>query len=378
MSNILDYLDWRGDVSFRMDPYNEVDELVLCRLSYLPFEDVVPEELSRRGVLLPDAVKTVRSLLGENGDGRFLLLPDDAGLIDRLAVSRRFADVRLTGYLNQRDLRREKQFSATTMLLPDRTVLVAFRGTDGTLVGWKEDFNMSFSDTVPAQLDAAAYLERAGSKFPHAQLRVCGHSKGGNLAVFASAFCSPRLQRRILGVRNNDGPGFNDAVLKSEEYRRMVPRIHTYLPQSSVFGMLLEHAEQYSVVQSTNSGLAQHNLYSWCVTKNSCVYLEALSGKSHFVDAALKDWVTSLTPEQREQVVDKTFEILRDAGVHNVEELMSGRKNMAIMKTLMHRDEGTRKLLFGALRILRDAVKRSLPLMKEKETNRSDTASALS
>lgn len=371
MANILDYLDWRGDISFETAAYNEVDELILCRLSYIPFEDILSADFKEKPMPLCLAVRKVIPLLGAGGDGRVLLLPGDEILLQKLQNCPRFEPILLAGYINQIDLQQEKQFSATTMLLPDRTVAVVYRGTDGTMVGWKEDFNLSFADTIPAQHDAVRYLEKVAARFRWRPLRVCGHSKGGNLAVYAAAFCSEKTKKRVLSVRNADGPGFNDRILKSDAYQRIVDRISTYLPQSSIFGMLLEHAEPYRVVHSTNTGLAQHDLFSWEVSRNSCVYQEDLSHQSYFVNAALKDWLAAMTPQQREQIVDSVFDILHDAGVETIEELLSGKKNKAIMKIVLHRDENTRKLIFGALHILRQSVKKSFPLIKDGPENSS-------
>lgn len=370
MANILDYLDWRGDVPLSAVPYNEADELVLCRLAYLPFERVLPEKFQLRGLSACEAVRRVHKLCGKSGDGRVLLQKDDTLLLEKLSASPRYSSIRLTGYVNRLDEQQEKQFSAVTALLPDHTVLVIYRGTDNTLVGWKEDFNMSFADEVPAQREAVNYLQRAAAKYRLVPLRVCGHSKGGNLAVYAAAFCDEKTQARIRCVRNNDGPGFLDAVLEAPGYRRIVGRTRTYLPHSSVFGMLLEHAEQYSVVQSSGGLLAQHDLYAWQVTKDGPVLLEELSEGSLFLDAALKDWLSTMEPARREDVVDTVFSVLDDAGIESPEDLLDGKKNMAILKTVLKRDDETRKVIFGALRILTGSVKRTFPLIKEQENAR--------
>lgn len=361
MAGILDYLDWRGDVPFRLARYNEVDELVLCRLAYLPFEGVVSADLAARPQPLCDAVRRVRALVSPGGDGRPLLLPGDGPLLQKLENCHRFAGIRLVGYVNRLDPSQEKQFSAITLLLPDATVLVAYRGTDGTLVGWKEDFNMSFADFVPAQREAVAYLTQVARRFRLLPLRVCGHSKGGNLAVFAAAFCPEAVQKRIRTVRNNDGPGFSDKVLRAPQYRRILPRIRTCLPQSSVFGMLLEHAEAYAVVKSTNAGLAQHDLFSWEVGPTGLVYVEQLSSQSQRLDATLKQWMASMTPAQRAQVVDSMFDILHESKVEDVDDLLSGRKNLVIARTMLRRDEPTRRLLQAALQMLKLTARQAVP-----------------
>lgn len=362
MPNILDYLDWRGDVPLRAVPFNEADELVLCRLAYLPFEGVVGGDLRQYVALsLPEAVRRLQQYCTPDGGGRRLLDERDILLMEKLAASTRFSSIRLTGYANRLDKQQEKQFSAVTALLPDRTVLVIYRGTDNTMVGWKEDFNMSFADAVPAQLDAVAYLENVAAKFRMAKLRVCGHSKGGNLAVYAAAFCRPAVQARILSVRNNDGPGFLDAVLQKAGYRHIMARTHTYLPESSVFGMLMEHAERYYVVKSEGNLITQHDLYGWQLTRSGPVLLEQLSEHSVFLDAALKEWLAAMDVQQRERLVDSIFAILQEAGVEDLEELLAGKKNKAIFKTVLRVDEDTRRVLTGALRILGDSVRKTLP-----------------
>ena len=373
MANILDYLDWRGDVPLSAVPYNDADELVLCRVAYLPFEDVLPERFGVRGLPLTEAVRRLQRLCGETGEGRRLLQPEDTQLLEKLAFSRRFSAVRLTGYVSRLDAAQEKQFSALTALLPDRTVLAVYRGTDNTMVGWKEDFNMSFTEEIPAQRDAVAYLQAAAAKYRFAPLRVCGHSKGGNLAMYAAAFCGEKVQSRIRRVVNCDGPGFLNRVAQQPEHRRIMERTVTYLPQFSLFGLLLENTGSYAVVQSGGDLIAQHDLYSWQVTREGPVLLNALSDESLFLDAALKEWLAAMTPAQRAEVVDSIFGLLQDAGIERLEDFADGKKTLAILKTMLRRDEKTRKVIFGALRVLTESVKKTLPLMKaqgrEKEKN---------
>lgn len=348
-------------------PYNDADELVLCRLSYLPFEKILPERFQLRGLSLCEAVRRLRRLCGEEGDGRRLLQPEDFSLLEKLSFSARFSSVRLTGYVSRLDAQQEKQFSAVTALLPDKTVLVIYRGTDNTMVGWKEDFNMSFAEAVPAQREAAEYLIKAAAKYRFAALRICGHSKGGNLAMYAAAFCGEKVQGRIRRVCNCDGPGFLDHIVRTQGYRGIVEKTLTYLPQFSIFGMLLEHTGRYCVVQSSGDLIAQHDLYAWQVTKDGPVLLDALADGSLFLDAALKEWLAGMTPAQREEVVDSIFSVLQDAGIRRLEDFADGKKTFSILKTMLRRDEKTRKVIFGALRILTESVKKTLPLMRAQE-----------
>lgn len=178
MANVFDYLDWRGDLTLGLVPLCDVDALVLSRLSYLPLDGLVPPEGATVGALM-------RQLLTSKPP---LLLPEDGRFIPALAASQRFCEMRIMDYVNQIDLESQTQFAAITVALGDGRHFVAFRGTDGTLVGWKEDFNMAFTCPVPAQRLAAHYAASAMLRFP-GEFLLGGHSKGGNLAVYAAAFC---------------------------------------------------------------------------------------------------------------------------------------------------------------------------------------------
>ena len=238
---------------------------------------------------------------------------------------------------------------------------MAYRGTDSTLVGWKEDFNMAFTTPVPAQRTAAEYLRARAAEKP-GPLRVGGHSKGGNLAVFAAAFCGDETQGRILEVQNNDGPGFEAAVTAQPGYRRIAPRVRTLVPQSSVVGMLLEHEEAYTVVHSTQLGLMQHDLYSWQVRRAGFVCLESVDEGSRMVDRALKEWISSMTPAQRETFVDVLFGLLDASGAQTVGQLSLGwLKNAgALARTLKGIDEPTREAMSSILKALSHAARHSL------------------
>lgn len=230
MADMFEYLSWRGDISLAHSPFNAVDSLILSVLSYLPFDGIVPETIHKNGASLEDANDSMRLL-----DIRSLPIRDDRDikLLSALARSERFKNMRLCAYVNDIDIEKEKQFSAITILTGDKHAFLAFRGTDLTLVGWKEDFNMSFLTTVPSQAAATEYLERVYGEL-RMNLRLGGHSKGGNLATYAAAFCTNKTQKHIQAVYNNDGPGFDSSIIESEGYRRVQGRLHSYVPQSSI------------------------------------------------------------------------------------------------------------------------------------------------
>lgn len=247
MANIFDYMKWR-DIELTKVEFNEIDNLILARLSYFPLDGIIMEG---EEVTIKEAYERYKKL---ETTGIILQL-EDIDLFPVLANSIRFGKMKLTNYINKIDPVHEKQFSSVTILMPDDTIYVAYRGTDNTIVGWKEDFNMSFSELVPAQTDAVLYLEKIAKKYS-SKIRVGGHSKGGNLAVYAAAFCNQEMQERIINVYNNDGPGFCDKVIKSKEYQNILNKVHTYIPQTSIIGRLLNHEEETSILKSTQMNLS--------------------------------------------------------------------------------------------------------------------------
>ncbi len=321
MGNLFDYLDWRGDLGFDASPFNEVDSLILSQISYVDLEGIVPSEPSAVPIPIMDAVRAY--LKAHKGEVPYLgrILPSETlSLMVRAAKSRRFGALCLVGYVNRIDTESESQFSAVTFLSPKGKCFAAFRGTDDTLIGWKENFNMSFLQPVPAQLEAVTYLETMADS-RDGDFSLCGHSKGGNLAVYAAVKCRPEYKARITEVFNNDGPGFHLDFVDSPEYENMRGKIRTLVPESSVVGMLLEHEEDYEVVRSDAQGILQHNAFSWEVLGNRFIHLDSVSEESRQIDTALKDWMQSMEPEERERFVDSFYETIVATGATTLTEL---------------------------------------------------------
>lgn len=359
MAGVLEYLKWRGDLRFDVSPFCDVDALILSRVAYVPFEGILSEDLGAEGLPIPEAAR--RCLADAERGEKIFHLEDDAALLRALTDSPRFAKTRLLGYVNRFDKAQEKQFSAVCALLEDREIFVAYRGTDGTLIGWKEDFNMSFEASVPAQAEALEYLRAVAAARRSGALRVAGHSKGGNLAVYAAALCGARVQNRIVSVCNFDGPGFLDATLARDGFLDIRDRVRTYIPQSSVVGMLLEHDEPFSVVHSVNSGLWQHDVYSWELERDDFLYVEGVTGSSQFLDATLKKWVASMTPQTREKMVDGVFSLVTTLDATTLRDLWRGGNPLQILRNLTAMDEETRALLLEALSLLRSSAAHTLP-----------------
>ena len=322
MGNILDYLAWRGELSLEQVPFGPVDALTLAALSYVHFDGLVP-------------AGTEESVpLGRTAE-RYLALPparrgrcrgeNDLALLRALSNAPRFAGMGLCRYASTFLPKEETQFAALTVLPGDGSAFLAFRGTDATLVGWKEDFNMSFLDVVPAQLEAAAYI----GDFPFSgSLVLGGHSKGGNLAVAGASLCPVKVRDRVRRVYSFDGPGFTDYLLARPGYQELLTRVRTYVPQSSVVGLLLGHEEPHTVVRSDQEGLFQHDLYSWQISGPGFVQVEEVTAGSRRIDRALKSWLAGLTKEQRETVADTLYELLSSGDAKMVKEALEP-KNLA-------------------------------------------------
>lgn len=351
MANICDYLKWRGDLTFSQDPPNAVDALIFSELSYIRFEGQVVSNSSAK-VSLTAAAENFFAL---EDHAERIHLKDDMELLQLAAASRRFGDALVCRYRDVLIPEQETQFAAMTFLLDDGSAFVAFRGTDYSLTGWKEDFNMSFQQTVPAQRLAHQYVRDIAAEY-QLPLRIGGHSKGGNMSVFAAARSSPMIQSQIVEVYNNDGPGFTDYLMGDPGYIAMVPKIRTHIPQSSVIGMLLEHEEPYRVIKSKTIGLLQHDPYSWEVMGRDFITVEQITDDSRFVDAAIKTWFADMTVQERNQLVDVMFTLLGTGGVENALDIFRPKNIRNYVKTLSS-DENMRKVLSNEFQDLLEAVK---------------------
>lgn len=350
MANIIDYLKWRGDLDFGVSPFNEVDSLIFTELSYLAL-DKLDEEIKHQSLEMIG--KTYLACRGEERIGALLTGPFSE-LLDLMAKSKRFGHLVVRDFVDMIDDEIEMQFSAMTIELDERTAYVAYRGTDDTLIGWKEDFKMSFLDVVPAQLQAVTYLEEVMDRYDYDRLYLGGHSKGGNLAVYAAVHASEAIKEKLVQVYNNDGPGFMRQMIESEPFHQVAPKIVTLIPQSSVVGMLLEHKGDYRVVKSAKRGLLQHDGFSWEVLGPGFVHLVDVDDESRMVDMTLKNTLNAMTLEQREQFTNVFFEVLSVNNNRNLEEIQKdGIKSLiSIRKSFNGLDKVTKKAIFDMLSLM--------------------------
>ena len=356
MANLLDYLDWRGDLTLEQAPFNEVDNLILAELSFVDFKDIVPGPGEGDSVVLREAAEQFLSRFpkGEKIDMGVLVPAAIPEMLRKMADSRRFGDMKLNCFVDHLDVGKGEQFAALAIETGDKTLYLSFRGTDDTLAGWKEDFELACMPEVPAQKKAVAYTWAVAKQFPRKKLRLGGHSKGGNLAVYAGVFCPESVQKRIIAVWSNDGPGFHNDLLDLPEHQRVAERIFSIVPKSSVVGMLLEHEEDYTVVDSDQLGFMQHDGFSWQVMGDHFITLRQVTQQAHLSDQELRKWVHGLSVEQRENFVNAMFDVLAASGAVTLTDLKddSFKAVGAMIRAMKDLDKETRDGLWDFLAIL--------------------------
>ena len=329
MGNIMDYISWRGDLSFAQSPFNEVDNLILACFSYVNL-DGIPAVSGQKGIELKKLVKEFKKLhtIKElEADKSFIRLAPF--MMFEMAKSVRFGNCVIRNYVNEIVTEAEQQFSAVEIVLHDGTSYISFRGTDDTIIGWKEDFNLS-TGVVPAQERAVEYMQRISDK-AYGMLRVGGHSKGGNLAIYGSVMCKS-AHDKILEIYSNDGPGFSKEFQESPETAEMMPKIIRIIPEYSIIGTLLEHEKQPIIVASTSRGLLQHDGFSWEVQGPGLVRRDSLNKTALRFIEILHKWIDGIDTEQKRLLIEDLFATLQASGYENLSEVQSGGiKSLAAM-----------------------------------------------
>lgn len=356
MQNIIGYIE---DTLRTIDDtgFNPVDSLILSELSYLQFDGIVPQD--------GEAVPIGEVLRAELFNNMLRNVPDrnnNKQMIYRLAASPRFRNIPMLHYISECSRTAEKQFAALTYFLPDGTAYVAYRGTDTTIIGWKEDFKMAYICPVPAQKAGVEYLNMVGM-LTGRPLRVGGHSKGGNIAVYSSMMCSPEVRRRITDVYSHDGPGFREEIINCKEFRQIESRIRKTVPQSSLIGMLLQNQEHFDMVESSSFWIMQHDPFSWRVRDSGFIYTEKQpGGAAGHMNRALNEWINSLTDEEREKFVDALFRIVSATGAETFTELSADwRRHMrVIFQSMKDLDRESKEILRQIVRELASMAVKNL------------------
>lgn len=361
MGNIIRYVEDYGSYAFAEKAWNDVDMLVFAQLSYLKFEGLVPAlREQKEGICLREIP---RKMIPERIFADFRYREVNESLLRAMCESVRFGGMRLNFYENRVRPEEESQFCAVTAIPEGMPPVIMFRGTDENLVGWKEDFNMAMARPVPGQRLASLYLNRVFLHLGKRPFLVCGHSKGGNLAVYSVLHASDEAQRLAEAVYSFDGPGFRPEVLAGEEYEKLKGRLHRLLPHSSLVGMLLQNPEDYQVVQSSSFGIFQHDPYSWIVDGSEFRMTEEIRKQSRRTYEVLNQWIFSLSEEELEGFITTFYEVVQASGAVTVLDYIRDGKNCAreafrAMRGLDQKSREEIRLVFGALfRIIGESLK---------------------
>lgn len=386
MGTVLDYIKEYGNYSFRDMPMTEVDSLALCQLSYLKFDGMVPGVRDNSKSVTLKSLKEHPDYENLFADVRYEEV--NRALIEGMLAGKRFRNMKLNCYVNIIEKQWETQFSAITYILDDGTVYVAYRGTDETIVGWKEDFNMAFLSPVPGQEYSVGYLNSVAERI-RVPFYVGGHSKGGNLAVYSAMNCRPEVQDRILRIFSMDGPGFRPEVLEKCRYDLIADRVTKILPHSSLVGMLFESDMNYQVVDSKTFGLAQHDPYTWRVEGNHLKHVNNIYERRKRLDNTLNTWILSLDEKQLRIFVDTLYQVISASKADNLIEFTAEWKRSmnGIIAALKEVDEETVNVLKTVIKALfdiaganmkeeitkntREVISGTKELMKQSKSKRS-------
>lgn len=312
MANIIDYVIWRGDLPFYKSKINEIDKIIFTRFAYLPFKEIEMDE-----------TETIASLMVkfENVDESKFIWSEDVRLIKLLGTSTRFKDIVVSDYEEIVDISLEKQFAAITLWILKNEKFISFRGTDTSVVGWKEDLNMTYKSNIPSQIEGVNYLNKVGKKYINSDLIIGGHSKGGNISIYASIFADDLVRLNIKEIISADGPGFSTNILNDPRFEEIKHKIKTYMPQLSIVGRILDYTRDRTVVKSNAKVFMQHDMYSWEVNPLSFVQVEDITKESNMISILFRDIVEKTNPEDREKFINIIYEILVDSNINSFDNL---------------------------------------------------------
>ena len=349
--NCLDYLEERGHLPFSQAPFCIIDSLILSVCAYAPLEGVLPGLSAQEALPFRQAVNRLTTQAGWDHTG-VLMADQIPRLVVRTAESPRFAQVRLGCCESILDEETGTQFAALTWFLPDGTLYLSFRGTDDSLVGWKECFRMAFTFPIPAQKLAEDYLAQVAARHP-GKLRLGGHSKGGNLAVWAAVHAQPMVRRRILRVDSHDGPGFTRDLTGTPAYQALAKRIRIFVPQSSLVGALLHQDRHCQVIRSHGSGtVGQHDPFSWEVEGTQYRLLPRRSAFGRKSAGTVHAWLAAMSPQEQEEFVEVLFHLLAAGHAKTLTDITSALADNALSMAKAYKalDRTTRREIRSYLR----------------------------
>lgn len=359
-NSLIDYIRWRGDLNFKTFPFNDIDAMILSQLSSVRYGHAVPgaatvDELQKRPYkLLPTLEQVAQihhdSFSGENSNSK---MEEEDYILFEAGKSNRFKNIRMDGYICDMDSENIKQFSAVTFFLKKRLVYIAFRGTDDTFISWEENFRMSYMFPIPAQADAEKYLNFMAQGFLRKSI-VGGHSKGGNMAVYASTFCKNTIQKSIQRIFAFDAPGFPKDLNSIESYGLIKDKIVGYMPVNSIIGTLMTVPYQNLVVNSDASSVWQHYMFNWEIMGTSPVFVEDRSEFSYRFEKIVSEKIDAIPEEDKPQSVSELFSVFRDNQIYKISDFsnMSFKQVLGLIKGARSISSANKDLLLSIVKLL--------------------------
>ena len=365
MADFFDYLNWRGDLSFEKDPFNKIDALLLAHVTYSIFDGIVSEKFEE-----PKTFSQVAKDFAKAPDYEerinigFLINKRTAELMFKCAECERFRNVKLCGFRSIYNEENVEQFAALTYLIGDKPV-IALRGTDDTIVGWKEDFNIAWLEQIPAQKDALDYFEEA-CKAIEGDFVLVGHSKGGNLVINTAVNCGESLQKRISGVYNFDGPGFAASFFKQAAYKAVEKKIRSFYPGFSVVGMIFHHPKDFEIVKSEGFSFWQHDAMNWQIMGCNFINEAEFTDESRLFYKAFNQWIDKLNTEQKKSFVETMFCILEASGAKTNNEIEKDalKATAKMLAAYAELSRPKKKELHKILSMFKDVITDDIPIFK--------------
>lgn len=360
MSHIVSYIKRLQEKTFFDVPFNEVDALVLSQFIYLKLDGVIPTiSQKKESVYLYE--------IANNMDYEKVFIDEryrknNLELFEAMVESKRFRRMKMNYFSDITSILAETQFSAMTVFLEGGPRVVIYRGTDETMVGWKEDFNMIFKEPVTGQSLSAMYLQQISEQFA-GDFIVTGHSKGGNFAIYASMNVEDKIQDRIERVYSFDSPGFRPEILGSVDFNKIKDRIIKFLPHSSIFGMLLQSKENYQVVECFSIGLLQHNPYNWQVSENEFKKVDKLDRGSVFLNETYNEWLYGLSEEELHAYSEIWYKVMQDANITTMLQFTKepGKALISLIDAIKETDDKTKEmaktLAHGLIEVARENIR---------------------
>lgn len=369
MPNYMDYVKSFGNYSFCDKPFCDADNVALCGMYYMPFEQVVSPNIDDEPVPFAEASRKLFALRGNKHTAvGLVLLKNISELMMLMTEYKRFQEMKMVACVNVFEKNPDVQFNACTFILPDNTLVVIFRGTDDSLRGWKEDFDILVKDSIPSQKLAVDYLQMIADKFD-GDIIVCGHSKGGYVAQYGAMYSSKEVRDRIKLLYNNDGPGFKTYdYITSDNYKELLPKYKHFVPQSSLIGMILCHDDDYTVIKSNRiSGPLEHDLVSWQIDGDKVVEMKSLTPLGKIQDLVLYNLVKNLTDDQKkalDTVLQDSFDGTGQDGLLDVKNnIIDTVKNVHIARE--HTDDSAQQEVKEVLSTIGGNIRSSVKSVRE-------------